>query len=371
MASIKRGRDGKWFCRVSYKDEATGKYKTKGRYGIKTKKEAQSIAQGLEEEIENIKRYGHSTAPKDIIFADYFEEWCHTFRMQGVSPHTYQNYLTNIRIVRQYFGGLKLIHLTRKRYQEFINWRGRGRTKNTLTKTHVKIKGCIETAMADGLITRDPTHHVTLNHGKSGAHRLKYFDHLEAETFARRLRRDMPAKPHAVILYIALTTGLRIGEIYGLAWTDITKKQLTVRGGYDYKNYEFTEGKTPSAKRAVAITSDLYSVIKRYQLTAQRRCPNYLFLDGAERPVISNVAVTKYMKAICRTERLPELTPHALRHTHCSLLIAKGLNISYISKRLGHATVAETLKTYTHVIAELEESEDRKALAAMDDFAAK
>jgi integrase len=59
---------------------------------------------------------------------------------------------------------------------------------------------------------------------------------------------------------------------------------------------------------------------------------------------------------------LPEITFHALRHTHASMLIASGLDIVTVSKRLGHANPNVTLKTYAHLFA----IDDRKAAAAID-----
>ena len=47
-----------------------------------------------------------------------------------------------------------------------------------------------------------------------------------------------------------------------------------------------------------------------------------------------------------------DVTPYSLRHTHASYLISKGIPIEYISKRLGHASIAITLDVYTHLLDE-------------------
>lgn len=59
---------------------------------------------------------------------------------------------------------------------------------------------------------------------------------------------------------------------------------------------------------------------------------------------------------------------HGLRHKHTSVLIFKGLDISYISKRLGHANIVETLETYAHIIDEFNQVQDTKAAEVLDNL---
>lgn len=51
--------------------------------------------------------------------------------------------------------------------------------------------------------------------------------------------------------------------------------------------------------------------------------------------------------------QLPQLSFHALRHTHATLLIFKGENIKVVSERLGHKSITETLDTYTHIMLDM------------------
>ena len=65
---------------------------------------------------------------------------------------------------------------------------------------------------------------------------------------------------------------------------------------------------------------------------------------------------------------LPYYLIHPLRHTHASILLYHGLGIHYVSKRLGHSTIIETLKTYAHIIDELKQREDQKLEQAIQQF---
>ncbi|RTX98910.1 site-specific integrase, partial [Staphylococcus saccharolyticus] len=57
-----------------------------------------------------------------------------------------------------------------------------------------------------------------------------------------------------------------------------------------------------------------------------------------------------------------------LRHTHCSYLLAKGVSIQYISKRLGHADIHTTLKIYSHIIKEFESEEDKEVVNHLNEI---
>ena len=70
-----------------------------------------------------------------------------------------------------------------------------------------------------------------------------------------------------------------------------------------------------------------------------------------------NVSHTAISNAFNHTKQViglndNNITPYSLRHTHTSYLLSKGIPIEYISKRLGHATISQTLDTYSHLLEE-------------------
>ena len=66
-------------------------------------------------------------------------------------------------------------------------------------------------------------------------------------------------------------------------------------------------------------------------------------------------SLTDWVKKFVRRHDLPHFSPHSLRHTHASLLIAGGMNIPTVSRRLGHSSVATTTKVYVHAIQSADE----------------
>lgn len=278
MASISKDkRTGKWMVRVSYKD-AHGKYKVKSKYGFETKMEASVAGALLDEEAKN----GFEPANKDIVFADYFLDWAETYKFPNVSLSTQQKYLTVATLIKEHFGQRKLIQITRPDYQKFIKARGIDRGQDTVEKTHYYIKSCVKNAMADGMLDKDFTFNAVLTYSKTSNKRVVVWSIEETKLFTDYLNQSVELRD--LMLYIAINTGLRIGEVYGLSCDDITETTLSVNRGYDYNHtHDFTEEKNEASIRTISITPVIYRKIKQYQLLNRKFNDQYLFLDHCVR----------------------------------------------------------------------------------------
>lgn len=358
MSVKKDNKTGKWYVRVSYKDEK-GKYRQKTKTGFSTKAEAKIYEGTLKQQYQN------GGVPVDETFANYFETWCRQYRMGRFSEATDIKYEREIRYVKEYFKHKKLTDITRLDYQSYLNMRGKGNSKDTVQKAHSRLKGALSNALADGIITKDPTFGAIMRYDNEPDKRVKYWNNHQTDILFREFEKELTVSN--VMLYLLLSTGLRVGEAYGLSWDDIEGNKLSVRRGYDY-NYtnDFTDLKTTSSKRKILLSKECATLLKRYKMQFYKSHPEFLFLDIAEKPAISYSGLSKKLKATCKKNNIPVLTLHSLRHTHCSLMIYKGVDIHYLSKRLGHKDVTITLSTYSHVVDEFQQEQDKKILDAMD-----
>ncbi len=358
MSVKKDKKTGKWYVRFSYKDD-NDKYQIKNKFGFMTKKEAEAYEATLALKVAEGQDLSNDT---DLtIFANYFEEWCHTYRIGKFSVGTDKKYLHEIELVKDYFKQTKLKDLTRTKYQNYINQRGKGRSKNTVEKTHGYLKRCLSYAMADGLIKKDPSFGAVLSYDIEEQTRVKYLNLKEFDKLFKYLRfkDDM----NNLMLFIALTTGLRIGEVYGLSYKDIKEESLTVNRGYDYRDTnDFTKGKTKSAQRTIIIPKELSVKVSKYKMKNRKINNTYLFLDERNNPRITHTGLTKHLHRTLKKLEIPKVNIHVLRHTHASVLFYNNINIGYISKRLGHSNISETLNTYTHIITELEQTQNDEVL---------
>ena len=69
---------------------------------------------------------------------------------------------------------------------------------------------------------------------------------------------------------------------------------------------------------------------------------------------VYNSTVNDILSRYCKSEGIPVISIHGLRHTHASLLLFAGVSIASVARRLGHASMTTTQKTYLHIIQELE-----------------
>lgn len=349
MSVKKDNKTNKWYCRVSFKDHE-GKYRTKTKKGFSTKKEAQLFEANLKEELEHVG----SLSQIDVTLADYFENWVTRNKLGRYSISTERKYLTDIKLIKSHFKQTKLKDITRSMYQDFINERGKGHGKDVVQKTHTHVSACVKNALADGLIAKDFTFNVELRFDNESNTNIKVWNETESKLLIEHFKSHQTDVN--TMLYLAITTGLRIGEIYALDWSDITSETLTVKRGYDYGyTKDFTNAKNSFSHRTIAISSETYAYLQRYRLKYRKIRPKYLFLNNHHQPAVSHNTVLKHLRKICDDLNITKLTPHALRHTHCSLLLAQGMPIQFISKRLGHASINETLRTYSHLIDEYEQ----------------
>lgn len=170
------------------------------------------------------------------------------------------------------------------------------------------------------------------------------------------------------IILVGIATGLRFSEVLALSCQDIDfkNKTVSVKHAFDYTHtHQIQDTKTESSKRVISIDDDTIQLLKEYKFATQLNGSKYIFLDKQLNHV-SNNAVNKVLRRACQRTSITKITFHSLRHTHCSLLIYRGVNIKYISKRLGHSSIMITYQIYGHILDELDQRESSEVDAMMD-----
>ena len=148
-------------------------------------------------------------------------------------------------------------------------------------------------------------------------------------------------------------TGLRIGEALGLTWADV--------------DYEHGPLKTPASRRTVDLAPTLVRQLRERWLASRCKTPtdfgfgNTIGRGIDYRDVGEDFRATLQRSGIAAPGRL---TLHSFRHGYASLLISSGLNVVYVSRQLGHANPAITLKIYAHLYAQADHA--ATARAALD-----
>jgi integrase len=183
-------------------------------------------------------------------------------------------------------------------------------------------------------------------------------------------------QPEFLPLYqLALTTGMRLGELLGIRWDDLDwdKKTLTIQRQLKrikHKGLVLLPPKTRAGRRTIRLGPTTWSLLKalrKAQFQEQFcRDPDQGSIDlvftqesGAPR---GPRQVQKAFKALLELADLPEMRFHDLRHTAATHMLANGVDLLTVSRRLGHSRASTTLDTYAHMVTGTQE----KAAAVMD-----
>jgi integrase len=348
LASIyKRGKT--WAYKVYYYDN--GKQKAVSKSGFKTKAEAKDASIIRENEM----LQGKNFSKERTFLADYMENWRKLYKDNVVSLKTLQQIRIVTNYVRKHYN-LMLKDITHENYQEFLNIVAETHAKETVKKYHTYVKAALKYAVRTNVLTINPAEGAILKgiDSKTKKEELKFlsldeFQSLE-ESLIKDIRSDYTTR---YIILFSMYTGARFGECLGLTWdcVDFENEKIRIEKGFDYHfTNDFTEGKTKSSKRTIDVSKKLLNWLKELP-----QDHSFVF----ER--VSNNAVNKSLqKALMRAKIKKQVTFHALRHTHASILLSKGVQLLTVSKRLGHADPNITLQTYAHVLDEMKDSESDK-----------
>lgn len=203
-------------------------------------------------------------------------------------------------------------------------------------------------------------------------HEMTVLSPEQVRTFLATAKNDR----YYVLYVLALTTGMRQGELLALKWRDVDLDgaRLTVRATLQYitrQGYVFTPPKTKRRRRSIALTSAAVDAlrahrqrldIEREKLSGAWADHNLVFPNTIGRPLDGIRLLQRYFHPLLERASLPRIRFYGLRHTAATLLLGKGINPKIVSEMLGHAQVAITLDIYSHVVPHMQE----QAAAAMD-----
>lgn len=288
---------------------------------------------------------------KDTLFYEYYKQWVEVYKQGAIREATMSKYLMTQKWVEKLVPELKVSEMTRTIYQQLLNDYAKEHERQTTLDFHHQLKGAILDAVDEGLISRDPTRKAIIKGKTPKVKKIKYLNQFELHTLIADLDIKEEVNWDWFILLVA-KTGMRFSEALAItpADFDFARQTLSIGKTWDYKgDGGFLPTKNKSSVRKIQI--DWQIVVKFSELVKKLPEDKPIFV-GEEK--VYNSTVNDVLTRHCKACGISEISVHGLRHTHASLLLFAGVSIASVARRLGHASMTITQKTYLHIIQELE-----------------
>jgi integrase len=236
----------------------------------------------------------------------------------------------------------------------------RGLSSQTALHVHRVLSQALSHAVRLGVLFKNPARQV--KPPRPPSREIKILDKNEIATLINAAKEAGLYVP----VLVAVTTGVRRGELLALRWSDIDLKaaSLTVNQSLERikGKFEFKSPKTKTSRRTIslpAITVEALREHYRAQLEERfkfglGRDPRGLAFSRLDGQPMDADTLTKSFRRLVGSAKVTPITFHGLRHTHISHLLMEGVHVKVVSERAGHANVNTTLAVYAAYIPNMQ-----------------
>lgn len=303
---------------------------------------------------------GKLIQPSNMTLASYLERWVNDYCRPNLRQTTIDSYLAFIKNhITPTLGDIPIGNLKPAHLQNLYTAKFEVLSARSVKYIHTILAKSLKQAVRWELLHRNVAEAVSPPRERPQTKAA--WDAVQAAQFLET------AKEHRLypLYLLALSTGLRRGEILGLRWRDIDLKvgTLSVRQTLTCTaaGNVFSEPKTDKARRSVALSPNVVEELKRYKLKQKETClaigiplSELVFTSEVGTPLGPNNLLRNF-KYLTAKAGLPVMPFHNLRHTHASLMLSAGVHPKIVSERLGHSRISTTMDIYSHVLPGLQE----------------
>ncbi|MDF4035855.1 tyrosine-type recombinase/integrase [Enterococcus faecalis] len=265
-----------------------------------------------------------------------------------VKPSTYASYYHKLtKYILPFFKKKALNSVTTQNLQQVVNQLIEKGLSVTTIQTSMRIfKRCLKEAFQQSLLAMDPFNNLYY------PFQLKQKIRAISIKEQKQLEEEAINSPEGLPVLLALHTGLRIGEVSALKWSDIDfqRKEITITKTLQrifskttLTKTEVYEGyvKSQSAHRIIPLNKKILAILRQRKAQHEGK-----YVAGRKNTFLEPRVLTYQFKKILRSLNLPNVRFHQLRHTFATRLLEKGADIVSVSALLDHQSVKMTLDTY-------------------------
>ena len=301
--------------------------------------------------------HGDINVSGDMTVDTWFEYWIKNIKGATIKYNTFSNYTNRFKYnISPCIGKMLLVDVKPLHCQNVLNQMASSGYKNTsINLVRITMNLLFDDAVENGLMHKNPvTKTVKCTQGKESSTR-NAITKEEQTLFMNAIMKSGYYSQFALVLQ----TGLRVGELTGLKWSDIDFKNkcINVCRTLTYRDKEWRENspKSKAGIREIPLTEEALKILKAEKSKRSEagvipmQYHDVVFLSKNGVPILATT-YNNALRPICKRIGIPQISMHILRHTFATRCIEAGMQPKTLQEILGHASIEMTMDIYVHVM---------------------
>ncbi|MEW5819225.1 MAG: site-specific integrase [Cyanobacteriota bacterium] len=285
-----------------------------------------------------------------ISAADHFLKDYAKVKCSPSTVASYESYLKNHLI--PYFRDIRLKNINEKRINDFVNLKISEGLSKTSINHMLKLLGLILDATLEmDYIDKNPVKQIKQmrSNGKKPKH-LKEEEVKKLLSIAKENYSDVYP-----LLYTAITTGMRKGELLGLTWQHVNLKtrKITIKKSL-YRN-RLIDIRATKQPRVITITKELAEILKEWKLVCPKSNQDIVFPNSTGGFMDPDNMIKRWFNPLVEQAGIQNIQFQDLRNTYAYIMLSNNATLEYVQTQMGHSSVDVTFNRYGHFLPEKKE----------------